>query len=300
MIQTGFSLPLAILAQIRWDVDPVIVHLGPLPIRWYSLGWLLAFGVGFYIVQWMFRKEGKPEEDLEPILFYMLAGAMIGARLGHVLFYRPDYYLSHPIEIIAFWKGVRGLASHGGALGILISLYIYTRRHPRHSYLWLLDRVAVPTALGGMFIRLGNLMNSEILGLPSDLPWAMVFVRVDNVPRHPAQLYEALAYLLIFLVLITLYRRREGRVPRGRLIGTFFALVFTARFLIEFVKERHVPFEASLPLSMGQILSIPMVALGIALLWWSGRGPLPEVEPASPKPESVSGERKRRKRRGGK
>jgi phosphatidylglycerol:prolipoprotein diacylglycerol transferase len=303
MLQTGFSLPLAIFAQVRWDVDPVIFHLGPLPIRWYSLGWLLAFGVGFYIVQWMFRKEGKPEEDLEPILFYMLAGAMIGARLGHVLFYRPDYYLSHPIEIIAFWKGVRGLASHGGALGILLSLYLYARRHPEHSYLWLLDRVAVPTALGGMFIRLGNLMNSEILGLPSDLPWAMVFVRVDNVPRHPAQLYEALAYLLIFLVLITLYRRQGARVPRGRLIGTFFALVFTARFIIEFVKERHVPFEASLPLSMGQILSIPMVALGLGLLWWSGRRPVPSPAP-QPAPSTETGpaarKEKPRKKRGGK
>ncbi len=303
MLQTGFSLPLAILAQIRWDVDPVIFHVGPLPIRWYSLGWLLAFGVGFYIVQWMFKKEEKPEEDLEPILFYMLAGAMIGARLGHVLFYRPDYYLSHPIEIIAFWKGVRGLASHGGALGILISLYIYTRRHPQHSYLWLLDRVAVPTALGGMFIRLGNFMNSEILGLPSNLPWAVEFLRVDNVPRHPAQVYEALAYLVVFIVLITLYRRQGARVPHGRLIGTFFAMVFTARFLIEFVKERHVPFEASLPLSMGQILSIPMVGLGLGLLWWSGRRPAPEP-PSRPKPppepESAPRGKKSRKRRSGK
>jgi len=271
MLQTGLSLTLVILAQVNWDVDPVIFHLGPLPLRWYSLGWLLAFGVGFYIVQWMFRKEGQPEESLEPILFYMLAGAMIGARLGHVLFYRPGYYFSHPIEIIAIWKGVRGLASHGGALGILISLYIFSRRHPSLPYLWLLDRVAVPTALGGMFIRLGNLMNSEILGLPSDLPWAMVFLRVDAIPRHPAQLYEAIAYFLIFLTLLAMYRKRGGNVPHGRLIGAFFALVFTARFFIEFVKERHVPFEAGLPLSMGQILSVPMVALGLGLLWWSGR-----------------------------
>lgn len=271
MLQTGFSLPVAILAQLRWDVDPVIFNLGPLPLRWYSLGWLLAFGVGFYIVQWMFRKEGKPEENLEPILFYMLAGAMLGARLGHCFFYRPDYYLAHPIEIFAFWKGVRGLASHGGALGILISLFIYAKRHPDQPYLWLLDRVVVPTALGGMFIRLGNLMNSEILGLPSDAPWAMVFLRVDTVPRHPAQLYEALAYLVIFLLLLTLYRRRGGEVPHGRLIGAFLTLVFAARFLIEIVKERHVPFEATLPLSMGQILSIPMVALGAGLWWWSTR-----------------------------
>jgi len=269
MLPLGFGLPIAMLAQVRWDVDPVIFHLGPLPLRWYSLGWLLAFGVGFYIVQWMFRKEGQPEETLEPILFYMLAGAMLGARLGHCLFYRPDYYLAHPIEIFAFWKGVRGLASHGGALGIMISLFIYARRHPSQPYLWLLDRVAVPTALGGMFIRLGNLMNSEILGLPSDVPWAMVFLRVDAVPRHPAQLYEAIAYLIVFIVLLTLYRKRGVGTPQGQLIGAFFVLVFTARFFIEFVKERHVPFEAGLPLSMGQILSIPMVALGLGLLWWS-------------------------------
>jgi len=276
MLQAGFHLlPTAILAQLRWDVDPVIFHLGPLPLRWYSLGWLLAFGVGFYIVQGMFRKEGKPEEKLEPILFYMLAGAMLGARLGHCLFYRPDYYLAHPIEIFAFWKGVRGLASHGGALGILVSLFIFSRRNRDMPYLWLLDRVAVPTALGGMFIRLGNLMNSEILGLPSDVPWAMVFLRVDNVPRHPAQLYEAFAYLVVFLVLLGIYRRKGGDVPHGRLIGAFFALVFAARFLIEFVKERHVPFEAGLPLSMGQILSIPMVLLGLGLLWWSARTPTP-------------------------
>jgi prolipoprotein diacylglyceryl transferase len=212
MLPSGLNLPLAILAQVPWNVDPVIFQLGPLPIRWYSLGWLLAFGVGFYILQWMYRKEGKPAEDPEPVLFYTLIGAMIGARLGHCLFYRPDYYLANPIEIIAFWKGVRGLASHGGVIGILISLFIYTKRHPDQPYLWLLDKVAVPTALGGMFIRLGNLMNSEILGVPTDAPWAMVFLRIDTLPRHPAQLYEALAYLLIFLFLLTWYRKQGAGI----------------------------------------------------------------------------------------
>lgn len=271
MFHPVFSLPLSILAQIPWDVDPVIFRLGSLPLRWYSLGWLLAFGVGFYIVRWMYLKEGKPERELESVLFFMMLGAMIGARLGHVLFYRPDYFLAHPIEIIAVWKGLRGLASHGGALGVLISLYLYTRSRPDQPYLWLLDRVAVPAALGGMFIRLGNLMNSEILGLPSDAPWAMVFQRVDLIPRHPAQLYEAIAYFVIFILLFTLYRKRGPSIPHGTLTGAFFALVFTARFLIEFVKERHVPFEAGLPLSMGQILSIPMVLLGLSFIWWARR-----------------------------
>lgn len=264
----AFTLPSTILAQIRWDVSPVIFHLGPLPIRWYSLGWILAFGLGFLLVQRTYRKEGKPEEDLETILLYMILGAIIGARLGHCFFYRPEYYLANPVEIFAFWKGFQGLSSHGGTIGILVSLFIFTRRHPDQPYLWLLDRIAAPTALGGFFIRMGNLMNSEILGLPADVPWAMVFVRVDPLPRHPAQVYEALAYGLIFVALFLLQRRRVATLPTGTLTGIFLALVFTARILIEFVKERHVPFEMGLPLSMGQILSIPMVLAGIGLVWW--------------------------------
>jgi phosphatidylglycerol:prolipoprotein diacylglycerol transferase len=269
MFHPVFSLPLSILAQIQWDVDPIIFRLGPLPLRWYSLGWLLAFGIGFYIVRWIYLKEGKPERDLESVLFFMMLGAMIGARLGHVIFYRPGYFLANPIEIIAVWKGLRGLASHGGTLGIMLALFLYVRKRPDQPYLWLLDRVAIPTALGAMFIRLGNLMNSEILGLPSDAPWAMVFTRVDGIPRHPAQLYEAIAYFSIFILLLTLYRRRGASIPHGNLFGVFLALSFSARFFIEFVKERHVPFEAGLPLSMGQILSIPMVILGVSLFWWT-------------------------------
>ena len=269
MIQPGFDFHLSILAQIQWDVDPIIFQVGPLPLRWYSLGWLLAFGIGFYIVRWMYLREEKPEQDLDSLLLYMMLGAMIGARLGHVLFYRPDYYFSNPVEIIAVWKGLRGLASHGGALGIMAAIYLYCRKRPTQPYLWVLDRVAVPTALGGMFIRLGNLMNSEILGVPAEVPWAFSFARVDGIPRHPAQLYEALAYLAVFLVLMAWYRKKGSSIPHGALIGAFFAMVFSARFLIEFVKERHVPFEAGLPLSMGQILSIPMVLLGVGLVAWA-------------------------------
>lgn len=271
MFLEAFTLPTAILAQITWDVSPEIFRLGPLPVRWYSLGWLLAFVVGFHLVRWMYRREGKPEGDLETVLLYMILGAIIGARLGHCLFYRPDYYLAHPLEIIAFWKGFRGLASHGGAVGILVSLYIFSRRHPGHPYLWLVDRVVGPTALGGFFIRMGNLMNSEILGLPSDVPWAMVFVGVDAVPRHPAQLYEAISYLLIFFLLLYIYRRKGSGLPHGLLTGAFLLTVFGARFFIEFVKERHAAFEAGLPLSMGQILSVPIVIAGFVLILWAQR-----------------------------
>ncbi len=275
MFLEGFSPYVAVLAQITWDVSPEIFNLGPFPIRWYSLGWLLAFALGFYLVRWMYRREEMPETDLETILLYMILGAIIGARLGHCFFYRPDYYLHHPLEIIAFWKGFRGLASHGGAIGIVISLYIFCRRHPDQPYFWLLDRVVGPTALGGFFIRMGNLMNSEILGLPTDGPWGVVFSRVDAVPRHPAQLYEALSYLLIFVLLLFLYRRKGSALPSGLLTGTFLVTVFGARFFIEFLKERHAAFEAGLPLSMGQLLSVPVVMVGFGLIIWSlvaGRG----------------------------
>jgi len=265
------SFVLTALAQFHWDMSPEIIRLGPFPLRWYSLGWMSAFGVGFLLVRGMYRREGKPEKDLDAILLYMILGAIIGARLGHCLFYRPGYYLTHPIEIIAVWKGFSGLASHGGTLGILVSLFIFSRKHPDQPYLWLLDRIVAPTALGGAFIRLGNLMNSEILGVPTDVPWAVVFTRVDALPRHPAQLYEALAYLSTFLILFSLYRKKGPDLPRGMLTGIFFICVFGARFVIEFVKERHVPFTEGLPLSMGQMLSVPLIALGVGVTWWAWR-----------------------------
>jgi prolipoprotein diacylglyceryl transferase len=272
MVPEGFFLPLTVFAQLTWDVSPEIFRIGPLPIRWYSLGWLLAFAVGFQLVRGMYRREGKPEEDLEAVLLYMIVGAIVGARLGHCLFYRPDYYLQNPLEIIAFWKGFRGLASHGGAAGILLALYMFSRRHPNQPYLWLVDKVVGPTALGGFFIRMGNFMNSEILGVPTEGPGGVIFTRVDSIPRHPAQLYEAISYLLIFFFLHGLYRKKGPDLPRGLLTGLFLALVFGARFVIEFVKERHAAFEAGLPLSMGQILSIPVVLAGVSLVLWALRG----------------------------
>ena len=263
----GFSIPLTMLAQITWDVSPVAFNLGSFAVRWYSLAWFLTFVVGAYLMWMQYRREGKTIEDLEICLLYLIPGAIIGARLGHCFFYRADYYLANPLEVIAIWKGFTGLASHGAAVGILIALYIFSRRHPDQPYVWILDRIAAPIALGAFLIRMGNLMNSEILGLPSDVPWAMVFVGVDTVPRHPGQLYEALAYLTIFLLLLFLYWSRGPKLPRGLLAGLFLVTVFSARFFIEFVKERHSAFEVGLPLSMGQILSIPIVAAGLVVIF---------------------------------
>lgn len=256
------------LNAIIWDVSPVIVRIGPIALRWYSLLFAAAFIAGYFIVQWMFRREGRPERHLDALLIYMLVGTIVGARLGHVLFYDPGYYFSQPLEILKIWRG--GLASHGGAIGILTALYLFSRRTHEISFMWLLDRVAVPTALGGFFIRLGNLFNSEILGTHTDVPWGFVFARVDPLPRHPAQLYEALGYGLIFLLLIALYRRRK---PEGTLFGLFLVCVFAYRFFVEFFKMEQAAFTIGVPLSMGQLLSIPMVVAGVVMLVWAWTRP---------------------------
>jgi phosphatidylglycerol---prolipoprotein diacylglyceryl transferase len=250
---------------IYWNVRPELFHFGPLTVRWYGILFALLFALGYAIARWQFRLERKDEKLLDSLLVYIVTGTIVGARLGHCLLYDPAYYFHHPVEILEVWQG--GLASHGGAIGVLIALYLFTRRHPDLPYIWLLDRIVVPTALGGMFIRVGNLFNSEILGTPTRVPWAFVFAREDTVPRHPAQLYEAAAYLLVFLGLWWIYYRLRERTPSGLLLGLFLVSVFTFRFLIEFVKQRQAAYEENLPLSVGQWLSLPFIAGGAFLVW---------------------------------
>ena len=264
---------------LHWGLDPEIFALGPLRPRYYGLCFLAAFYVGFYIARWMYRREGRDLTDLDRLLLYMMGGAVIGARLGHCLFYDPVYYLLNPVEILKVWHG--GLASHGGAIGIALSLWIYSRTRPDQAYLWLLDHMAVPTALGGFFIRTGNFFNSEILGLPATVPWAVVFTRHDGLPRHPAQLYEAVAYFCIFWVLLALYRRGRDLLADGGLTGAFFVLVFGVRFFIEFAKERQAAYGEDLFLSVGQLLSIPVVVVGAVLLVRGWRGARAATPPAS-------------------
>ena len=260
--------------MIHWHVSPEILRLGPFALRWYGLCFALAFLLGYFIVQWIYQRELKPERDLDRLLFYLLGGTLIGARLGHCFFYEPAYYLSHPLEILMFWQG--GLASHGGLIGILLALYLYSRTRPEQPYGWLVDRIVVPAALGGFFIRLGNLFNSEIIGTPTEVPWAFVFARVDAVPRHPAQLYESIAYAVLFVALLIVYRKRGAQTPRGLLTGLFLVLVFGVRFLVEFVKVRQAAFGEALPLSMGQFLSVPLILIGIILVVraWTGKAPV--------------------------
>ncbi len=266
-----------------WDVTPEIFHIGPLPLRWYGLSWLAAFVLGYQILRWMCHREEGTEHDLDSLFFHMLIGAIIGARLGHCMFYRPTHYLANPLDIIAVWKGgVSGLASHGGAIGIIVALYLYVRKHPGRSYLRWADRVALPIALAASLIRLGNFFNSEIYGRVTEVPWAIIFRRVDDLPRHPTQLYESASYALTFLVLLWAYRRSGATTPPGRLLGLFLALLFSARFLIEFVKVRLSEYGSDMLLSTGQLLSLPLVVAGIILLVYSSREGARISQPTTP------------------
>lgn len=258
-----------ILQFIQWKVDPTLFTLGPVTVRWYGLLFASGFMFGYYIMQKFFKKEGIPIPLLDKLTTFMVIATVVGARLGHCLFYEPEVYLSNPIRILKVWEG--GLASHGAAIGIIIALYYFSRKTNR-SMLWTLDRIVIVVALAGFFIRMGNLMNSEIIGKVTDLPWGFYFVKHYNPavalsPRHPAQLYEALSYLCIFTFLITYYYKRFEKLVLGELFSFFLILVFGVRFFIEFLKEPQVGFEESMSLNMGQLLSIPFVLLGAILLY---------------------------------
>jgi prolipoprotein diacylglyceryl transferase len=269
---------------ITWNVKPQIIQFENFEIRWYSLLFGLGFIIGYYIMQKMFKREGIKLELLDKLTFYIIIATILGARFGHCIFYEPETYLKAPWKIILPFTGTpgidfkftgfQGLASHGGAIGILIGLALYARKF-KVNYLWILDRIAIVTALAGAFIRLGNLFNSEIYGVETSLPWGFKFMREilyppfptaeEIVPKHPTQLYEALAYLIIFGLLMYFYKAYQ-KYKHGFFIGWFMILVFTARFFIEFVKEDQVGFEAGMSFNMGQWLSIPFIIAGIFLV----------------------------------
>lgn len=224
---------------------------------------MFCFASGYFILRRLFRKEGWPNDIADGLLMAVILGTVVGARLGHCLFYQPDYYLLRPWEILMVWKG--GLASHGGAMGICIAVFWFAKRDGRKTFWQLIDRVALVVPLSGMFVRIGNFFNSEILGKPTDLPWAVTFSQIDSLPRHPAQLYEALCYLVIFFIEWAYYQKRKSQTYPGSMLGLTLMLIFSVRFVIEFVKEDQVAFEAGLPLNMGQLLSLPVIALGFWL-----------------------------------
>ena len=228
-----------------------------------------------YMLGWIFKRENLPSENLEKLSIYGMVGIMVGARLGHCLFYELTYYLSHPLEMIlpiAFppeggvkFIGYQGLASHGGALGLVIALYFYARK-TKSSMIDTIDLIAIVTPLGCGFIRLANFMNSEIIGIATTKPWGVIFERVDNIPRHPAQLYEAIFYFITFAIMIILYKKNRDRLKNGFFFGLVLVLIFTARFVIEFVKKDQVGFEDGMIFNMGQLLSLPYMVVGIGFI----------------------------------
>lgn len=255
------------LAYITWNVNPEIFSIGPFSVRYYGLMWAMAFYIGYIIFNRFVKREHLPEGFLDSLTMYMIVGTVIGARLGHCLFYEPDYYLSNPLEILKIWHG--GLASHGAAIGILIALYLFARKY-KVPMIYVIDRVVITVAIGGAFIRLGNLFNSEIYGVETTLPWGFIFVRNGEVlPKHPTQLYEALSYTAIFILLYWLYLKADGKLRNGFIFGIFLILLFGARFLIEYVKEPQVEFEKHMMLNMGQWLSLPFIVAGIVFLVYS-------------------------------
>ena len=254
-----------IISSIFWNVSPEIIKLGPFSLRWYGLLFALGFVFGYIILTKFYKLEKKPQSDLEQLSIYVILGTVIGARLGHCLFYDPVYYLSNPLEMIKVWEG--GLASHGAAIGILTALYLLTKKQKDKTMLWILDRVVIVVALAAVLIRLGNLFNSEILGTAADVPWAFIFARVDDVPRHPAQLYEAIFYLISFIILYLVYYKTQKKSKQGFIFGFFLLLIFGFRFFVEFLKIEQSAFEKGMILDMGQLLSIPFIIGGLYFMF---------------------------------
>jgi len=262
------------LLYIVWNPDLTAFHIGSWGLRWYSLCWLVGLLLAYLIVRRLFKEQKISDEKFEPLFIYCFLGILIGARLGHCIFYQPDYFLTSwkgfvemllPIHFLpdGGWKmtGYEGLASHGGTLGLILALLLYVKK--TKVPMWtVLDNIAIATGTTACFIRLGNLMNSEIIGRVTDVPWAFIFERVDQMPRHPGQLYEAIAYAVFFVVSWVLYRRRPDRVGTGFFFGLCLFYIFLFRFFIEYTKEIQEAFEAGLPLDMGQILSIPFILIG--------------------------------------
>ncbi len=275
------------LLSVTWNVDPAIFTLLGREIRWYGLLWVIGLvvavyivQVAVYIVQRIYKSEELPEKWFDSLFVYMMLGIILGARLGHCLFYEPEYYLANPVEMLKIWEG--GLASHGGVIGIMIAVWLYSKRVTKKSMLWTFDRVMVPTGFTAAMIRFGNLMNHEIYGGPTDLPWGFRFI--DNVglwmrgaepiytePSHPTQIYEALIYLIVFGITMYMYWKTNAKDRQGLILGVGIALIFIARFFIEFVKNVQVDSEIAMRentgLILGQWLSIPFIIWGLWLIW---------------------------------
>jgi prolipoprotein diacylglyceryl transferase len=269
-----------IISFIHWNLDSDIFKIPGTdwPVRWYGLMWAIGLIISQQVMYYIFKNEHRPAKDVDTLTLYIIIATLLGARLGHFLFYDPSVFITDPLEIIL--PPYSGLASHGAAAGILIGLYFFCRKM-KYNYLWMVDRLVIVVCITGGFIRLGNLLNSEILGKPTNVPWAFVFGQVDNIPRHPAQLYEAVYCFLLFAILFYIWKSKRAEVGNGLIFGLFLIVLWTLRFIDEFFKEVQEPFEQNLPLNMGQILSIPLVIAGFVILIRSRRKPATPVTTVS-------------------
>jgi phosphatidylglycerol:prolipoprotein diacylglycerol transferase len=253
---------------INWNPSPDIFTIPGIdwPVRWYGLSWAMAFIGCHFFMNRIFKAEGRSEKQLDTLTLYIVLATVLGARIGHCLFYDFPYYSTHPLDILKVYEG--GLASHGGGIGIIIGMWLYCRK-TKESWLWLFDRLIVVVPFASFMIRFGNLMNSEIIGEPTNMPWAFVFHQVDELPRHPTQLYEAIFYFFLFILFYWLWKNKRNDFGKGFMFGLFCVLMFGFRFGMEFMKENQEAFEASLPINMGQILSIPFIVVGLYMIYRS-------------------------------
>lgn len=261
-----------------WDIDPVFFSLGSFELRYYTLCFLGGFIVSYIIMLKVFKRENLSQDLLDNLSIYIFVGTILGARLGHCLFYEFDYYKDHPLEMILPFRqtangfeltGFHGLASHGGAIGIITGLALFCYK-TKTNFLWLADRLVIVVAIAGALVRFGNFFNSEIIGLPTGSNWGVIFAQVDSVARHPAQLYEAFAYIVLFIILYRWYFKSSS-LKTGTLFGFFLIYLFSARFIIEFVKENQEAFEDAMTYNMGQLLSIPFILVGVYLIWYGSK-----------------------------
>ncbi|RNC65083.1 prolipoprotein diacylglyceryl transferase [Proteiniphilum sp. X52] len=295
------------LLTVTWNVDPTLFTVFGREIRWYGLLWVIGLIVAVYMVQRIFKREDLPEKWFDSLFFYMIVGIIAGARLGHCLFYQPAYYLANPVEILKVWEG--GLASHGGVIGIIIAVWLYSRKVTRLSMLWTFDRVMVPTGFTAAMIRFGNLMNHEIYGGPTDQPWGFRFVTnlhqwmqgaepVYSQPSHPTQIYEGLAYLAVFAVTVYMYWKTDAKGRKGLITGVGILLIFLFRFFVEFLKNEQVPSEVAMRentgLILGQWLSIPFILWGMWLIWNALRRPAQVAD--TPKQSQMAQPRPKKKK----
>lgn len=251
---------------VTWDVNPALFHLGSFEVRYYGVLWAVALGISAYIFHHIMIREGLSDKTFDSVFWFGVISTVWGSRLGHCLFYDPGYYLTHPVEILDIRQG--GMASHGAAVGLLIGLWLFSRKN-KLPYIWSLDRISIVVAISGVAVRLGNLMNSEIYGTVTSLPWGFIFVRDgETLPKHPTQIYEALCYLVLFVILLWMYYKKDlARRRPGVMFGFFLIILFGTRFLIEFIKNPQVDFEQHMVLNMGQLLSIPFIVAGVVILW---------------------------------